>query len=108
MTLVVPTAEGFRAAGIPFGMAHHRTPETNAAFPVASLNRLVQSGSVRRERIAGARAVAEIAASLPFVMQETGQASQAIDTTARLLQEVPAYRLHFRKDDSFWSVVGEA
>lgn len=107
LTLIVSTPDGFRAAGIPFGMVHHRVPDTNAAFPIASLNRLVQSREVYRERIDGARAVAELGGSLPFVMQRGEEASRALETAGRVVEKIPAYRLHFRRDASFWSVVEE-
>ena len=107
LTLVVHTCGHYAASGIPFGMAHHRVPDTNGSFPIASLNRLVQSREVRREPLVGARAVAEVASSLPFVMQETGQAQRAVEVVARALRETPAYRLHFRPDASFWDAVQE-
>ena len=107
LTLVVRTRGRYEAAGIPFGMAHHRVPDTSGSFPIASLNRLVQSREVRREPLAGARAVAEVASSLPFVMQQAGEADRAVEVVARALPEIPVYRLHFRRDASFWDVVEE-
>jgi hypothetical protein len=107
LTLVIRNGGGYEAAGIPFGLAHHRVPETRASFPVASLNRLVQSAEVRREALPGARAVAEVVGSLPFVMQETRQAARAVDVVARALELLPVWRLHFRKDGDFWAVVEE-
>ena len=108
LTLVVQGDGGYEAAGIPFGLAHHKVPFTSGSFPIASLNRLVQSREVRRRAIHGARALAEVAGSLPFVMQETGQASRAMQVVERALARVPVYRLEFRKDDAFWGVVEEA
>jgi hypothetical protein len=105
LSLIVRNGERFEAAGIPFGMAHHRTPDTRDSFPIASLNSLVQAPDVRREPLTGARALAEICASLPFVMQETGQSRKALEVAGRLLQAVPAYRLRFRKEPSFWDVI---
>lgn len=107
LTLVIRNAGRYEAAGIPFGMAHHRVPQTRASFPVASFNRLVQSAEVRREPLQGARAVAELAGSLPFVMQETKQSARAVDVVARAIGQVPVWRLHFRKDAEFWNVVEE-
>lgn len=108
LTLIVPTEKGFEAAGIPFGMAHHHVPDTHRSFPIASLNRLVQSQEVRRSPLAGARALAELSASLPFVMNFSGDASRALMNADRLLKSVPAFHLHFRKDDAFWNVIEEA
>lgn len=105
LTLVVPGPTGYMAAGIPFGLAHHRVPDTTGSFPIAAMHRLVQSRSVRRDPIRGARAVGEVATSLPFVMQETSQAALALDTVEKALATIPVYRLEFRKDDAFWGVV---
>ena len=106
LTLLVRQDDAFRAAGIPFGMAHHHVPDTNEAFPIAGLHRLVHSREVRRERMTGAAAMAEVIASLPFVLE--GEDPHApMEIAARLLGQVPLWRLHFRKDDAFWSVIEE-
>src|SRR5213594_550932 len=68
LTLVVERDGRYEAAGIPFGLAHHRVPDTRESFPIDSLNRLVKSHAVDRTPITGARAVAEVACSVPFVM----------------------------------------
>jgi len=107
LTLVIRGNGRYEAAGIPFGMAHHRVPDTNRSFPIASLNRLVQSREVRREPLRGARALAEVASCLPFVMQETVKADRAVEVLGRALCEIPAYRLYFRKEPAFWDVVEE-
>lgn len=105
LTLVVPGASGFEAAGIPFGMAHHHVPDTNGSFPIASLNRLVQSRDTRREPMPKARAMAEVAASLPFVAHDPARTEQILSVVDGLLERVPVHRLHFRKDPSFWDEV---
>jgi hypothetical protein len=105
LTLVVSTPRGYEAAGIPFGLAHHRVPETTASFPIDSFNMLVQAPQVRRETLPPSQALAEIAGCLPFVMNESGQASAALASVAGALLEVPANRLEFRKDASFWRAV---
>ncbi len=107
LTLVLKGRVGFEAAGIPFGLAHQRRPETRESFPIASLNRLVKGESVVRLPLRGARALAEVAGSLPFVMRDAGQASRAIQVVGEALRAIPTYHLHFRKDGSFWRVVGE-
>jgi hypothetical protein len=108
LTLVVRGPNGgYEASGIPFGMAHHRTPDTGGSFPIAGLFRLAQSREVGLEPLAGARALAEVSGSLPFVMQATGQAAKAIDVVARAIEAIPVHRLRFRKDDAFWGVVRE-
>ena len=105
LTLIVETKDGFGAAGIPFGMAHHHVPDSNEAFPIAGLHRLGQSREVARTRVTGAAALAEIVASLPFVMDHDPGAP--MENAARLLARVPLWRLQFRKDDAFWKVIEE-
>ena len=107
LTLLVREADGFRAAGIPFGMAHHHVPDSNEAFPIAGLHRLVQSPEVRRERLGGAAAMAEVVASLPFVLLDGEDPRPPMENAARLTAEVPLWRLHFRRDDAFWDVIEE-
>ncbi len=108
LALVVCHEGRFEAAGIPFGMTHHRVAECRASFPIASFNRLVQAREVRRRPLKGARALAEILGSLPFVMQETHQAARAMEVVGRALRSVPVFRLEFRRDSAFWEVVEAA
>jgi hypothetical protein len=107
LTLVVRRRGGYEAVGIPFGLAHHRVPDTKDSFPIASMNRLIQSRETRRERLGKARGMAEIASSLPFVMQDHCRTEPVLSVVERVLEKVPVYRLHFRKDASFWDVVQE-
>ncbi len=86
-------------------MAHHRTPQSGASYPIASLNRLVQSDEVGLERIEGARALAELSGSLPFVMQEPAEAARALAAAQRVVENVPVGRLKFRRDASFWQAI---
>lgn len=108
LTLLVKADSGFAAAGIPFGMAHHRVPDTNGCFPIAGLHRLVQSPAVRSEKISGAKALAELACCLPFVMQDEANAAAALAVATGVVSSVPVDRLLFRRDPSFWDVTQEA
>lgn len=106
LTLIVRTGEGdYEAAGIPFGMAHHRVPEATGSFPVAGFYKLVQAPQVRCETMPGSLALAEVAACLPFVMQEGSHVVHALDNLARALIRIPVHRLEFRKDPSFWGAI---
>lgn len=108
LALVLPDRQGYAIAGIPFGMAHHHVPDTNESFPLVGLFRLVQSKEVLRRRQEGARALADLASCLPFVMQEKTEAASALQNAGRLLGAVHAWRLLFREDDAFWKVIEEA
>jgi len=108
LTLVVRRAGRYEAAGIPFGLAHHKAPATHGCFPIASLNRLVKSPILDRKPLTGARALAEVSACLPFVMQDRRQACRAMEVAGRALADVPAYDLRFRRDSNFWNVIQES
>ncbi|HEV8122188.1 MAG TPA: hypothetical protein VGQ67_14425 [Candidatus Polarisedimenticolia bacterium] len=105
LTLVLPDGKEYRASGHPFGMAHHRAPETTESFPLAGLYRLVQSPEVRLERLDRARALGEVASCLPFVMHDAPSAARALDSAAAFLAGVPVWRLRFRRDDAFWQAI---
>ena len=45
--------------------------------------------------------------SLPFVMQDPQRADLALSVVEGVIDTIPVYRLRFRKDASFWSVVQE-
>ena len=108
LAMVLPAHQGFVVAGIPFGMAHHHVPDSKESFPLAGLFRLIQSNRVAREPLRGGRALAELSSCLPFVMQETVEARQALANAGCVLDAVKAWRLLFRKDDAFWQVIEEA
>jgi hypothetical protein len=107
LTLVLRTSDGYVACGHPFGMAHHRVPNTTESFPIAGLYRLVQSLEIRLEALDGARALGEVASCLPFVMNDPAVALCALDNAAAFLRGIPAWRLAFRKDDAFWGAIEE-
>jgi hypothetical protein len=107
LTLVLRTSEGYVACGHPFGMAHHRVPNTTASFPIAGLYRLVQAPEIRLQALDRSRALGEVASCLPFVMHDAAVAAQALDNAAAFLRDTPAWRLAFRKDDAFWGAIEE-
>jgi hypothetical protein len=82
-------------------------PDTGDSFPIAGLHRLVQSPAVERTPLVGAAALAELTTCLPYVCEDRLEATRSLDIAGRLLSQVPAWRLFFRKDDSFWNVIQE-
>jgi hypothetical protein len=105
ITVVLPAGDRFVACGHPFGMAHHRVPDTTDSFPIAGLYRLLQSREVRLEPLDRGRGLGDLASCLPFVMQDAASAARALDIAAALLRTVPSWRLSFRKDDAFWGAI---
>jgi len=106
LTLVVPTpAGGYGACSVPFRGVFAPQPRSIETFPLAGFFRLVQDTEDRLETVEGARAVAELVGSLPFVTQRPEWAGAVMDAVAGAVSKVPVFRLHFRKDRTFWQVI---
>lgn len=73
--------------------------------PLAGLFRLVQDRRHFVEHMDAACAVAEMIASLPVLPADRARAGQLIARCQSILDCVPAYRLHFLPDASFWGLV---
>ena len=99
-----------RTAGSPrsWSVSVDRESPTAVIVPLCpAIEGEIRGGSAPGPPLTGARAVAEIAASLPFVMQESDTIDRAVEVVSRALLDIPAYRLYFRRDASFWDVVEE-
>jgi len=106
LTLVVPMdGGGYGACSVPFRGVFAPQPTSIRTFPLAGFFRLIQAGEDRLDRVAGARAVGELVGSLPFVTERPEWAGAVMDAVAGAVSKVPVFRLHFRKDRTFWKVI---
>ncbi len=106
LTLVVRGAPGeFRACSVPFRGVFAPRPESAETYPLAGFFRLVQDTADALEPLKGAAAIGEIIGSLPFVMDRPEMAGEVIDTVAAAAMDVPVFRLHIRKDRTFWRLI---
>jgi len=106
LILVLPgRGQGYQAVSIPFRGHLAELPEEQAAFPIAGFYRLVQDTEVRLVPLERARAVSEVVGSLPFVTDRAENSIRILDAVGRAVQGAPTFRLHFRKDASFWAAV---
>ncbi|MGD8374968.1 MAG: hypothetical protein PVF68_02405 [Acidobacteriota bacterium] len=103
--ILVLDDDGPRAASIPFRGHLAELPRRQERFPIAGFYRLIQDRTVRLERLETARAVSELMGSLPFVTERPQNGPVVLEALGRAIDAVPAYRLHFRKDASFWDAV---
>lgn len=109
LILVLPgRGQGYQAVSIPFRGHLAELPEEQAEFPIAGFYRLVQDTEVRLVPLERARAVSEVVGSLPFVTDRAENTIQILDAVGRAVQGSPTFRLHFRKDATFWKVVERA
>ena len=102
LLLLRPATSGWEVHATPFGRRRH--PEV-AAAPLRALLRLVQAPQDALEAISSAQALAELVANSPVVNADVARASLLFQRWQTVLQEIPAYRLHFRKANTFWEVI---
>jgi hypothetical protein len=107
LVLIRRGAGGCEASAVPFRGLYREPPETDGAFPMAALYRLAQAKEDALERLPGPRAVMEVAASLPFVLEEGGESGRVLETVGSVVRSVPVYRLRFRKSADFWKRIEE-
>ncbi len=106
LVLLRPASGCWIAYGTPFW-----NPETaaragqTATGRVAGIYKLVKASEVRLEPFSAASAAAELAANCPVVNGRPELLSELLLRCRALVGAVPAHRLYFRKDASFWRVI---
>ena len=95
------------SSSVPFRGVFAPRPERETLYPVVGFFRLVQDTEDSVVPLSGARAVGEVVASLPFVTERPERAGRAIDVVSKAVAAAPVSQLHFRKDRTFWNVIGE-
>lgn len=78
---------------------------TSESAPVAGLFRLVQDRKVFLEPMSKAQALAEFLSNVPVIPDDPHRNAVLIARSLQLLDDIPAFRLHFLPDDSFWTVI---
>ncbi len=102
LLVLQPTAQGWEVRATPFGRRRH--PNITAA-PLRALLRLVQAPHDALEAVSSGQALAELLANSPVVNADISRAPELLARWQRILQEIPGYRLHFRKANTFWEVI---
>jgi hypothetical protein len=78
---------------------------TSEFAPVVGLFRLVQDRKVFLEPMSKAQALAEFLSNIPVIPEDPQRNAELIARSMQLLTDIPAFRLHFLPDDSFWRVI---
>lgn len=107
LLLIMPSPEGWQAHATPFWNQWHAQPPT-VPEPLFGLFRLVKDQRVYLEPVSRAHAVAEMAGSAPVISADPDRSQALLQRCQSILDTVPAYRLHFLKDTSFWRVIDHA
>ena len=93
--------------GTPFWNPSQVEPSASSA-PLCMLLRLVQDPQVYLEPLSPAQGMAEMITSIPLINADPSRTHELVKRCRSLMDSVPVYRLHFRKDNSFWNVIAEA
>lgn len=104
LVVLMPEGDAWQVHATPF-WNHYDGQLPAAPAPLAGLFRLVQDREVFLERMDLAYGAAEMIASLPVVSADRARGEQLILRCQSILERVPAYRLHFIRDASFWPMV---
>lgn len=80
-------------------------PQGNDHAPLVGLYSLVQAKQVFLEPASPGLALAEIIANVPVLSTDTRQTGTLFTRGQTLLTQVPIFRLHFRKDATFWDIL---
>jgi hypothetical protein len=113
LVLLMPTSLGETNGALDSAWMVYATPFWNPTqvrpvgdhAPLAAIYCLVQDTLVSRVEMSQGRATAELLACTPVVASDPSRNKQVLDRILAILISTPAYRLHFRADDSFWSVI---
>lgn len=104
LVLILPADAGWRIYATPFWNPTQVAP-TRQDAPLTAMFRLIQNQSVFTETLRSSQAVAEMISNVPVIPDDPQRTPDLLGRCRRLLRSVPAYRLHFLPDDSFWHAV---
>jgi hypothetical protein len=107
LILLRPERGGWRAYGTPFWnfQSTGRAGEVQAGS-ITGIYKLVQDRAVFAEPMGRAAAAAELLANSPIVNDQPALLAILFDRCRDIATAIGVCRLHFRKDDAFWDVIG--
>ncbi len=104
LVVLMPREEGWTVFATPFWNPTQVRP-VHACAPLHGLYRLVQDKQVFLEPLGTGYALAELISNVPVIPDNPYLNMELFIRGRELLDKVPAYRLHFLPDDSFWQVI---
>jgi len=107
MVLVEATSDPVRIHAVPFFGAFPPAQRTRGAFPAAAAFRLRQSTEDRIESLSGARALATVSASVPFVHDLGLRHDGITDLVAAFCKHVTVGDLYFTRSKRFWDLLSK-
>lgn len=106
LVLIMREGDRFLASTTPFRGTLPQGAKEKGFYPMARAFRLHQSREVSTTPLPTGLAVAEILSCCPFISDSTKRLSGLLPLIEEFCKTVPVGELHFRKDSSFWDVIG--
>jgi hypothetical protein len=95
---------GWHAHGTPF-WGEFRAAGLNQHFPVAGIYVLVQASENRVEPLPPKEGLRAILPNVLFFSSNKPMTEKLLRVMAEAAETIPFYRLHFRRDSTFWGVI---
>jgi len=106
ISLLRKTDGVWRAHGTPF-WGEFRAGGINESYPVAAIHCLVQAAETRLEPIRPKDLLRAILPCVLFFSSGTEANGDLLNILMLFAQSIPCFRLHFRKDPSFWGAIAQ-
>ncbi len=104
ISLLRGDADGWRAHGTPF-WGEFRAGDRNCHMPVAGIYALMQAEENRLEKIAPRKALRGLLENVLFFSDDRASREQLLSIVSACAEALPFFRLHFKRDSSFWEVL---
>lgn len=104
---ILPDELGWYAYPTPFWHAKQIRPSAQTEPVIVSgIYQLLKDTKVEIVKLSLAQSIAVITCSTSILANNPDLARQVMDVSSRITQTIPVFDLHFRKDNTFWSVIG--
>lgn len=104
LVLLLPEEGIWRAHATPFWNPSEMQPRPGSGW-LGGLFRLEQDQRVQFEPLRRSEALGEVIACAPAIPRNPDLAAGLIERASTLLKAVPAYRMHFLPDGTFWEAI---
>ena len=104
LSIVRVREDGVTCHGTPFWGELARGGD-NRSVPLAGFYRLYKAPEHERRELMRGRALAMLLENVMWFSRDADAVARVVALAADVVERVPCYELHFRRDDGFWTVV---
>lgn len=103
---ILPNRTGWYAYPTPFWHTKQIRPSAQTEPVIVSgFYQLLKDTNLEITKLSLAQSIAAITCSTSILASNPSLAHQVMDISNRMVQTIPVFNLHFRKDNSFWSII---